>query len=171
MRVQWIFAGPRDWRNAKLPGEVIGGVSRRANEETEFATMTARYFAANPSPTQGFAWYSGRWLKLAKDGCLETEYMQQFIAGDDVEQLVAEKVLARDSSLSGGRTVRDCETFWNTFPQTAEERDFIAQAGHTAGGQSYSREQFAAKPVGRRRVVAIRRSPWGCRHLWQNLTI
>lgn len=43
---------------------------------------------------------------------------------------------------SEAEVMTDWKTFWNDYPASAGEQDFLVQVGHTEGGQPYSQQQF-----------------------------
>ena len=45
---------------------------------------------------------------------------------------------------SEAEVMTDWKTFWNDYPASAGEQDFLVQVGHTEGGQPYSQQQFDA---------------------------
>jgi hypothetical protein len=57
-------------------------------------------FAKNPHLSQQHGWQVRRWVRMADSGTLYDEYLQQFIADEDVERLVDDGTLVRDDAVS-----------------------------------------------------------------------
>jgi SAM-dependent methyltransferase len=47
------------------------------------------------------------------------------------------------------------EKFWNDYPTSLDEREFLRQVGHTVGGKPYSRPQFDAMIAGISRALQL----------------
>ena len=68
-----------------------------------FADKIARAesdFRANPDLAAVYGWQLRRWIRLASQGVLHQEYLQQFIADADVASFVANGTVVRDRSLA-----------------------------------------------------------------------
>ncbi len=58
-----------------------------------------RDYAANPQLQEGFGWQVRRWMRLDEQGQLRNEYREQFVASDQVDQLLASGTLVHDETL------------------------------------------------------------------------
>jgi hypothetical protein len=57
-------------------------------------------FATNPQLPQSYGWHLRRWIEIADAGQLRREYLDQFIADDDVDALIHSGAIAVDRSVS-----------------------------------------------------------------------
>ena len=57
-------------------------------------------FAENPQLSQQYGWQVRRWVRMADSDALYGEYLEQFIADEDVERLLADGTVLRDETVS-----------------------------------------------------------------------
>ena len=85
--------------SAEAPGSYLLHYPFRTFAEfRQKVVLAIRDFEANDYPP-GFAWQYRRWFGCLASGELESEYLQQFVPDDDVARLLAEGVLAEDTSV------------------------------------------------------------------------
>ncbi len=73
---------------------------RRYQTFRDKVEMARLDFAENPHLSQQHGWQVRRWVQMSDEGTLHAEYLQQFIADDAVERLVADRTLVRDETVS-----------------------------------------------------------------------
>lgn len=69
--------------------------------------LNAIDFEANQHLPQGYGWQCRRWVRLANQGRLRNEYLQQFPVGDSVRAMVRDGRLVVDTSVPRGLRVAD----------------------------------------------------------------
>lgn len=83
------------------PGFALLHVPIRGYEEFERKIRNAKAdLAAAPELPPSYAWHWRRWIRLLDEGTLEREYVEQFIAPQDLDPLLRAGVVVEDRSLA-----------------------------------------------------------------------
>ena len=108
-----LSIGAGDHVAVVAPGRHVGTPARAAyllhfpmRSYAEFEqkiTMYTEFIAANPELEIGWGWQARRWIKVAAAGRLHEEYLEQFVSGDQLAELIGDGTLVRDESVGRHR--------------------------------------------------------------------
>ena len=90
-----------DGRGTVLPSvDILHFPIRSWKKFDEKIVIAAQDIASNPDLPPNDAWHWKRWIRLRNSGDLHSDYLQQFVADEDVERLLADGVI---ESITAGR--------------------------------------------------------------------